>query len=197
MNTVRPPQIATWLLNHFGSSPNNDVIIGDLAERYQLGRSRWWYRRQVLVAILSGFSNECRENKLLMARAFLIGLTLLSFFPVSFNFLFRDVLFALESWSRWWRAAWILPLTWCLYAALFCTIGGWLIARLHRPHQISMVLVFALSSCLFVWPAAFSVIAAGTRWWPTYVMPILFPVSILFGGGLLHRRDPSTIGKLN
>jgi hypothetical protein len=34
-----------------GSSPNNDVVIGDLNERYQRGCSYWWYLRQVLLAI--------------------------------------------------------------------------------------------------------------------------------------------------
>ena len=45
------------------------MIIGDLAEQYRLGRSRTWYWRQVFVAILTGLFNECRENKLLTARA--------------------------------------------------------------------------------------------------------------------------------
>ena len=39
MNT-QPPQIANWLLRHFGSSPNNDAVIGDLNERYRQGKRR-------------------------------------------------------------------------------------------------------------------------------------------------------------
>jgi hypothetical protein len=51
MKSMEPPKVAAWLLRHFGCSPNNDVVIGDLNERYQQGTSRMWYWRQVLVAI--------------------------------------------------------------------------------------------------------------------------------------------------
>jgi hypothetical protein len=53
MRSTRPPTIATWLLRHFGYGRNNDAIIGDLTERYRQGRSRRWYWRQVLVAMIS------------------------------------------------------------------------------------------------------------------------------------------------
>jgi hypothetical protein len=48
-----PPKVVRWLLGHLGSSPNNGAIIGDLDERYRLGRSRLWYWRQVLLALAS------------------------------------------------------------------------------------------------------------------------------------------------
>lgn len=191
------PSIARWLLQHFGSSPNNDAIMGDLAEQYRLGHSRTWYWRQVLVAILSSLINEFRENKLLTVRALLIGWTLLLFFPASFNFLLRDVLFALESWSRWWRQGWILPFTWTLYAAFFGMIIGWLIARLHRPHQVSSVMAFALSICCVSWTLTLRALADGFIWWPAYVIPILGPLSILLGGGLLPPKEHQTTKILN
>lgn len=52
MRSNQPPPIANWLLRHFGSSPNNDSVIGDLNEQYRQGRSRSWYWREALVAIL-------------------------------------------------------------------------------------------------------------------------------------------------
>src|ERR1700719_851213 len=64
MNT-QPPRIATWLLRHFGSSPNNDVVIGDLNERYQQGTSRMWYWRQVLLAVAITWYAGIRSHKLL------------------------------------------------------------------------------------------------------------------------------------
>ena len=36
----RAPVIATWLLRHFGCSPQTEHVIGDLVERYEQGRSR-------------------------------------------------------------------------------------------------------------------------------------------------------------
>jgi hypothetical protein len=46
MLKTEPPAIATWMLQHFGSSPNNAELMGDLDERYRQGRSRTWYWRQ-------------------------------------------------------------------------------------------------------------------------------------------------------
>jgi len=34
MTSKQPPRIATWMLKHFGSGPNNDSILGDLAEQF-------------------------------------------------------------------------------------------------------------------------------------------------------------------
>ena len=39
MTNQRPPRLATWVLRHFGLSPNNDAVLGDLVERYSEGRS--------------------------------------------------------------------------------------------------------------------------------------------------------------
>lgn len=39
MSLAQPPKIARWLLNHFGCSPNNDAVIGDLDEKYRHGCS--------------------------------------------------------------------------------------------------------------------------------------------------------------
>lgn len=192
------PGIPRWLLMHFGSGANNDVIMGDLAERYRLGRSRTWYWRQVLATILTSLFNECCENKLLTARALIVGWVLARVaFPWSFDLLLREPLWALEVWSRHWRHGWILPLSWTLYAAVFCMMCGWLLARFHRPHQASMVLAFTLSYCCVIWPLTFLALAEGTRWWPAYVIPILGPASILLGGGLLHPREHQTTENLN
>jgi hypothetical protein len=46
---MQPPTMAIWLLRHFGCSPNNDAIIGDLNEKYQGRQSRLWYWGQVVV----------------------------------------------------------------------------------------------------------------------------------------------------
>jgi hypothetical protein len=54
MTTRVPPRLATWLLEHLGSSYQNESLLGDLFEEYQLGRTRAWYWRQTAVAILLG-----------------------------------------------------------------------------------------------------------------------------------------------
>jgi hypothetical protein len=69
----QPPVIAGWLLRHFGSSPNNDAIIGDLSEKSQAGQSRWWYWRQVLIAIVAGLWSEVTTHRLLTVRGVVSG----------------------------------------------------------------------------------------------------------------------------
>ena len=53
MRSRQAPGIATWFLKQFGCSPNNESLIGDLAEEYGQGRSRVWYWRQVKIAIVA------------------------------------------------------------------------------------------------------------------------------------------------
>ncbi len=33
MTPKQPPRIARWMLKHLGCGPNNDAVLGDLAER--------------------------------------------------------------------------------------------------------------------------------------------------------------------
>src|SRR5262245_46659026 len=68
-----PPRGATWMLQHFGCSRSNDAILGDLAEQFRQGRSRFWYWRQVLRAIPTGILDEVSGNKLLAFRALMLG----------------------------------------------------------------------------------------------------------------------------
>ena len=47
------PAIATWLLKLFCSSAEDESLIGDLLEKYQQGRGRFWYWRQVTAIVLA------------------------------------------------------------------------------------------------------------------------------------------------
>lgn len=49
MTHSHPPRIALWLLERFG--PDNEPLIGDLIEQFET-RSRWWFWRQVLAALV-------------------------------------------------------------------------------------------------------------------------------------------------
>jgi hypothetical protein len=72
MTPNRPPRIATWLLNHFGSG-DNDALLGDLAEDYRQKNSALWYWRQTLKAIPVSFFREVRAHKGVSAGALLTG----------------------------------------------------------------------------------------------------------------------------
>jgi len=57
----QPPKLSRALLKWFG--PDDSALTGDLAERYPSGESRWWYRRQVVAAILIGGWSDARTHK--------------------------------------------------------------------------------------------------------------------------------------
>jgi hypothetical protein len=73
MTPKQPPVIATWLLKRLGSSPNNDAVLGDLAEEYSR-KGAMWYWRQVLKAIPISAFREARGHKWMAARAVATGL---------------------------------------------------------------------------------------------------------------------------
>ena len=67
------PKAARWLLEHFGCSPNNDAVLGDLAEQYLRKHSVMWYWRQAMKAIAVSLFKEIRGHKQIAARALLTG----------------------------------------------------------------------------------------------------------------------------
>jgi hypothetical protein len=73
MRLIQPPKAALWILQQFGCSPNNEVVIGDLVERYQHRQSQVWFWKQAIVATAQGFSAEVSSNKLLTFKAILVG----------------------------------------------------------------------------------------------------------------------------
>jgi hypothetical protein len=77
MSASHPPRLATWLLQRWGSGPRRASLVGDLIEQYSDGRSRAWYWRQVLRAILVGAVHDIRDNKLLALRASVGGFLIL------------------------------------------------------------------------------------------------------------------------
>jgi hypothetical protein len=79
MTPKQAPVVATWLLKHLGSSPNNDAVLGDLAEEYSR-KGAMWYWRQVLKAIPVSAFREARGHKWMAARAVVVGLAVWTVF---------------------------------------------------------------------------------------------------------------------
>jgi hypothetical protein len=51
MNALKPPALATWLLNRLAPGERRESLIGDLIEQHQRGRSSAWYWRQTVSAM--------------------------------------------------------------------------------------------------------------------------------------------------
>ncbi len=191
------PAVATWLLNHLTDAPQNDSLTGDLTEEYARGRSRTWYWKQVLAAILVGFWTEISAHKLLALRALAIGWTVL-YLDGLYPRLLSPILFRL-----WWPFAHKSPLVFQFGSMLlwipFFVMTGWLVGRLHRPHHAAMVLLFTAS--VGIWglqglPFTYSLLLdsfSDTRYLPYLVVGTLYswilePMSILLGGLLSAPR---------
>ena len=78
------PAIATWLLKLFCSSAEDESLIGDLLEKYQQGRGRFWYWRQVTAIVVLRLMRKSRQLSLAVAamsirRAFTMLLIIAAF----------------------------------------------------------------------------------------------------------------------
>jgi hypothetical protein len=88
MISREPPKLAVWLLLHWASPYRRDSLAGDLLEMYRAGRSRAWYWRQVIAALLHARARSLRSlsrkslgtalgrlvNALLLAAAIALGI---------------------------------------------------------------------------------------------------------------------------
>ncbi len=147
MRSSRTPRIATWLLKQFGCSPHNEALIGDLTEEFGRSPSRARYWKQVLIALAAGFIEGVRAHKALTVRAVATGWICI---------FLADLL--MVSQSRFLRA-WIVlhGIEWLVPLSCLGGFGiGWLVGRLHRPHQRVTVLAFVGSwflSLVLTFPA--------------------------------------------
>jgi len=74
--TVKPPALATWLLNRLTSGEKSASLVGDVIEEYQRRRSTAWYWRQVIAAIAGGFGVQVRRHTLLALTVVAVNLLL-------------------------------------------------------------------------------------------------------------------------
>lgn len=73
MTPKHTPGIPTWLLKRFGCGPNNNVVLGDLEEQYQLNGSALWYWRQALKAIPVSLFKELRDHAWIATASVMMG----------------------------------------------------------------------------------------------------------------------------
>jgi len=207
------------MLKHFGSGPDNDALLGDLAEQYLQKDSAMWYWRQAMKAIPVSLFKEIRGHKRIAARALLTGwamwiLFVTWIFPLVSPFFF-GVSFGVDlmhprqpiqvAWSVLWapvlgQASLARPFSYVFAVALpllAWAVCGWLVARFHREQQTSVVLLFAgsilLTALLLFGPFILTVEPRAAY---LFVGPLAANVAasvlgIVLGGGLL--RDRSTV----
>ncbi len=193
MRLSKPPALATWLLNHFLPGSENDHITGDLMEAYDAGRSRIWYWKEVIAAIVIGVSKETVKHPLLALRAisFGWGSWLLFYYAVAPKVLY-PVYRRIFTPSGYPFS--LITLTWCATALLVLVGGGWIVARLHRATVLLFALSFAINQLRdlpWIWTTATNSLT-NTRFLPYLVfgleVQLLFPAAIVLGGLLTDER---------
>jgi hypothetical protein len=205
MRSDQPPRIAKWLLLHFGSSPNNQSILGDLDERYREAHSDLWYWRQIVYALTAGLWSQVSTQKWWALRSIALGwicgfLTLPLIEGYVFLFL-KDERFIRYNPHNWWTLGGSVAQYydwWFVLIAPFAVnlLGGWLVARSHRRSQRAMVLVFFASRCAIVLPAVcFFLIGmfVERQYVPGLIKLVIANAvtlpGILLGGGMFNSRS--------
>jgi hypothetical protein len=213
MTSKHPPRIATWLLKHFGSGPNNDTVLGDLAEQYMHNNNEAWYWRQATKAIPISFFREIREHRGSTAIALLTGWAIWILCALSIPHFVE--LFFFGEWTAWFSpvigggvlahplskwAEYPYVTAFVLEVALPLMVGamsGWLVARFHRDQKTAVVLLFAGSVLLMnLLSFARFLFGAGTPTVSVFSGPLAINAAtailgILLGGGLFrdHSRE--------
>jgi hypothetical protein len=206
MSAPQPPRLANWLLRRFASGPKRESLVGDLDEQFARGRSAFWYRRQVLSAILVGVASDVRDHKLFALQSVMIMLAIVVPWVESTWALYLRVS---EKWVNAWVNSsdvlfelWIpfgggLCLIWCVGSAT----SGWVNARLGGNHRSAMVVATALAQIPLslwwsapVWLHAGMISRVGPKLWvPNYIWAVVvlvgMPVCTLLGALLRADSD--------
>lgn len=197
MSSVRPPAVATWLLDRFCA---DEALVGDLVEEYADRGSPFWYWKEALGVVTVYSSHEILAHKWLAVRAIATGFAV---WFVLVNVLIRG---SLQSWIDQATFAADAPVAWAAYGrwallALMYVVwvmNGWVIGRLHRPYQSSMVLayvVFALGASV---PVVFPLVIGSfddpgsLRSLVYEVVTRSFTIVSLLGGGVLSTYGGAT-----
>jgi hypothetical protein len=161
MTPNQPPKIASWLLKHFGCGPNNETLLGDLAEQYLQKNSATWYWRQALKAIPVSFCREVRGHKRAAVSALLTGWAMwilggtlifpLAFFGTNLGYVFVSNDPIGSAWSFMWmpvlgpenlhEPAFAFVAFATALPFIVGTVCGWLVSRCQigaRSHPIAI-----------------------------------------------------------
>jgi hypothetical protein len=147
----KPPAFATGLLLRLG--PQDEAFIGDLIEEYGGGRSRAWYWRQVLSAVVLASVRQIGVDPARALMAVATGwATLLLFFFILGDRAADGLAGWFWNWSRqtgyetqvWWPF-WLMAV---LVSYTGFAVSGLVVVRLHRRHTGPMLIAYAVSMLL-------------------------------------------------
>lgn len=148
MKHRNPPRIATWLLHRLSAC--DEALMGDLLEEYCRGRSRYWYWRQALIAVVRSTDGDILSHPVLALRAFALMMVCVLCYEYClvrpFDILFSDLIWKLnprllvpEHPTVFTFGYFFLVLE-VLAPCIGYAIGARIVARFHRTHQTAFTL---------------------------------------------------------
>jgi hypothetical protein len=145
MTRPAPPAFATRLLALF-MGPGNQALVGDLLEQYSEGRSRWWFRRQVVAAVAQSAFGHAREHPISSLGGVLTGcMTLYAFGAVSGVLRTQLTVGSLINFRLWWwqhngpSLEWPLGIAWFTMGSI---ASGWIVARTQHARWAGTLVLF-------------------------------------------------------
>ena len=148
--TIRaPPRSAAWLLERFGADSRLEPLIGDLAEQFAQGRSRVWYCRQAAGALAFQLVRTLRMHALSFMSAVLVGCLFNSLWRRAVSVTLQPLYELREVTPHPWPATGWIPFVGLLALAAsncaLCFISVWVVTRIHRVHQRTLLVAFVLA----------------------------------------------------
>ena len=142
MKPTHPPSLPTKLLELLVPQRTSEALLGDLIEQYESGRSRRWYWRQVILALVISAGREARTRKLQAIRAVIVG------YLTGASLCYFTTSLAARFVGGYTAYLVFLPLAFVSAAA-----SGWIV---RRSHPRAMVLIFS-GFCVVASVVAFAV----------------------------------------
>jgi hypothetical protein len=149
----KPPACAMGLLLRLG--PQDESFIGDLVEEYGGGRSRMWYWRQVLSAVLLASIRQIGADPARTLVAVATGwATLLLFFFILGDRTADGLAGWFWNWDRYaaykTQVWWPFAITALLVSYTGFALSGVVVVRLHRRHAGPVLIAYAVSMFLLL-----------------------------------------------
>ncbi|MEJ0007103.1 MAG: hypothetical protein WDM77_12265 [Steroidobacteraceae bacterium] len=149
MKSPPPPPLATRLLEALGGDSRFGPLLGDLSEQFAAGRSRSWYWRQIVGALVLDVGRILRQHATSFAAAILVGCALSSLWLLANSVVFRSVYNSLGTGPRPWSWDTLQLFAGLRVAQASLTVltlaSAWLVTRIHRAHQRAVILAFVLA----------------------------------------------------
>jgi hypothetical protein len=194
-DSLRPPRLATWLLEQFSPVLENAPLAGDLIEAFKQGRSASWYWRQVFWALLVALPNLLRKKWGCLAYAVswsgLISAAWISMLPIHGRGSAFPLVLALfaKGWGFEWPWSMVYQIAFVtVFEAMIVTfaLGAYLaFSRIWKPRKLLQALIMVITVLAISNVAILGIPA----WWVVLSIPSM--VALLLSMWTANRGNTS------